>query len=205
MSLQVDLILGAERRSASPLNAKSALRILYIVAPVVMVVVLALIVLGFLQTKWELAALEQRWENTKPKKAEADELRTQLRRNEEVLDEIRALRDSSLALHEELAGLLRIVPADAQLLALSLTHQPTLTAAGKPARQFSLAMEGRAVGARADRSVADLRQRLQEAALGTAPMQSVEVTRFGPDTSAGAEREDRAFRIDCAYVTRHGQ
>ena len=202
MNLQVDLIYQSERRSASALNLKATLRVLTVVVPAAVVLLIVLLVVNFLQRKYEVALLETRWEATSPRKREADVLRNQVSRNRNILAQLQGLEKSRLDWHRQLAGLLAEVPGGIQLRNLTAGQSLHLEKERFPARTFNMTVMGKATGISADADVEHLRRRLLESPIHTPEMETVEVASYGVDATRGADREDRAFRIDCTYSMR---
>jgi len=202
MNLQVDLIYQSERRSASTLNLKAALRVLTIVVPAAAVLLIVLLIVNFLQRKYEVALLEAKWDATSPRKREADVLRNQVSRNRAILAQLQGLEKSRLDWRRQLAGLLVEVPGGIQLRNLTAGQFLHLEQERVPARTFSMTVTGKATGISADADVERLRRRLLDSPIYAPEMETVEVASYGVDSTRGADRDDRAFRIDCTYSTR---
>lgn len=205
MNLQVDLIYQSERRSSSALNLKAVLRVLTVVVPAVVVLLIVLLVVNFLQRKYEVALLETRWDATGPRKREADVLRNQVSRNRDILAQLHGLEKTRMDWHRQLAGLLAEVPSGIRLRNLSARQSLHLQEERIPARAFSMTVMGKASGISADADVEHLRRRLLESPVYAPEMETVEVASYGVDATRGADRDDRAFRIDCTYSVRQFQ
>jgi len=202
MNLQVNLIIASEQRSASAFNLKAILRILSIVGPVSAVLAIALIVLHFVQTKLELDRLQTEWAIAKPRKEYADSLRNKASVNRQILEQLKGIAGSNLPWHRQLAGLIQVTPTDIQLQKLSLSQAIGKDAKGQPVRTFRMMLEGRASGVAPDQNVSDLKNRFLNEPVYASIVESANVVSFGLDTSANADKDDRAFRIDCKYLPR---
>jgi len=202
MNLHVDLIVPSERRSANPLNARSAQRVLLIVGPVAALLLIGTLVVGFLQLKWELSMLETQWSTTAPRKTEADALRNQVSENSDVLAEVRGIKASRIPMRELVAGILIETPPSIQLRGLTVNQFPTLEVDGRLARHGGFSAEGKVSGAQAEEDVSTLRERFTQAPVFTQLVASATVAEYGPDPARGAGREDRTFRIDATLQPR---
>jgi len=91
------------------------------------------------------------------------------------------------------------VPPDIQFTSLRLSQAIQLVEKKVPARAFTLVIEGKAVGEKADESVQVLRRRMADAFPGT--IEDVAVTRYGAEQSTASLKEDRVFvfEIRCRY------
>jgi hypothetical protein len=202
MNLRVDLLLDSERRSSSMLSLRSIIRIGSIVGPIALVVFLLLGGMAFFRTVHEVNMLESRWKEMQPRTKEAARCLADYQVNREVVKSIEGWRRSRLAVHEQLLGLMRIVPPEVQLLRLTLLQDVTVGSNKVPGRVFSLNVQGKATGASAELRVKETETRL----LGMPPfaglMQKADVVQYGADVTQGAGKDDRVFQIACRYAPR---
>jgi hypothetical protein len=204
MSLRVDLILDSEQRSGSLLSPKSLVRIASIVGPAILLVLVAAFVMQMFQLNSKVALLEGQWEDVGGQQQTAENLRGQLLENREMLDEIGGWRESHIDWHEQLSGLIRVVPPEIELRKLRIGQQLDVLEKNMPARTFSMTLNGRAVGAGAEGAVEALKLSLQTApAFATNVAEDgVSVPSYGADVSAGAGKHDRVFTIVSKYTPR---
>ena len=199
MNLQVDLILPTEQRSASAFNLQAVIRVMTIVGPAILLLLIALLVLGFMQINGEVKLLETQWAAVEKKKSAADALRNQVSENRDILADLTGLRNTDVEISKALIRLLQVIPANIQMAELSVTDTFELKDEKIPERRFRLIMAGSAIGKNADAEVAELKRRLVQAPGFERDMERSEVTEYGVDTREGAGRDDRAFRIDSLF------
>ncbi|MBN1558329.1 MAG: hypothetical protein JW951_09310 [Lentisphaerae bacterium] len=202
MNLRVDLMEPDERRSASLINLKSLIRIAWFAVPAIVILLIAVFIINTTRISSELALLEREWEAAKPRRAEASALRSELAVNRNIVAELAGWTNSRIAWHSQLSGLMTAVPPTIQLRALRVDQRLQLLDKEGPARFFSMALDGRSVGDTAEQSVQLLRRRLTEIPVFTGKVQTVTVAKFGADPAPGADRTDRTFTLQCAYLPR---
>jgi hypothetical protein len=202
MNLRVDLILETEKRSASVINAKSVLRISYIILPVILFLIIGGFVLSVWQLNSNLKTLEDGLAIDGPKKDKALKLRAEFQENLVILEEVKGWQKSHLSFYEQLVGVQKEVPEKIQLQNLTINHTVILTN-NAPARVFTLSLSGKAFGDGAQSYVTQLENRLQKGPAFTNAMESAKVVLFKqPDNAADGNKSDRLFQIECAYKPR---
>jgi len=199
MNLRVDLILESEQRSGSWLNPKSLLRMCSILVPVLVVAFLAMNFLAVDKLRRDLEDLQMDWDVTQPQWEKAKTLIDEFQSHREIAKEIQGWRLSRINWTGQLLGLMENVPANIKLDTLSVGHSLRLVDDKKPARAYTLATRGRAVGEDAQESVKALEKALRGAPAFTSVTAEVTVPLFAADTSPDADPEDRVFEIRCAY------
>jgi hypothetical protein len=202
MNFRVDLITEAEQRSGSIISVKGLTRILTFAVPAAIIVVLATAVLEMVGAASESSLLEEKWQITQPRIAEADAARETLVRNEAILADMHGLASSRLAWSAQLRGLIRQVPPTLQLTQLTVGQSVQQDARKGPSRAVTMIVEGRAVGATPDEDVDLFRERLRSADGFAGQTEAVDISSFGADTRPGASKDDRVFRISCQYKPR---
>jgi monoamine oxidase len=202
MNFRVDLILADEQRSASILNPKSITRIVCIVVPLSILLVIAKFAFGVYMLGNQAADAEKKWAQTEPKAKKAEAVRAALNENLDIVNEMAGWRETHIKWHEHLAAIQAAVPTNIQLTALSV--QQSLLSDPAPSRSFQMVLSGRSVGDPNGIRVVHL-----ESAFGEAPplkgaVKSAKVAAgsFVQDPSAQAKKDDRLFRIECAYSER---
>jgi len=204
MSLRVDLILESEQRSGSLLSPKSLVRIASVVGPTILVLLVGVFVMQMWQLSSRVTLLEGQWESLGGQKKTAERLREQLLTNRKVLDEIGGWRESHIDWHEQLSGLIEVVPPEIELRKLRIGQKLDVLEKNMPARMFSMTLNGRAVGASAESAVETLKVRLQSSAAFATNVaeDGVSVPSYGADVSVGAGKHDRVFTIVSQYEPR---
>jgi len=199
MNLRVDLILESEQRSGSLLNKKFLLRAVAIVVPLAVLLLIFKEAGRALRLNGELTALTQQWKVIEPKQQQALRFMETYRWNLEIQKELEGWRKSRLDWHTQLVGLMRETPRNIQLQSLRVDQALQMVDNKTPARKFTLALKGKAVGVDAETAVKLLERRLREAPPFAGITTNVQVTQFGADPSKDAKKEDRIFEISCAY------
>ena len=203
MSLRVDLIMENEQRSASLVSFKGIVRIVTVVAPLTLLMLIGLWVIGIFRMKGEASMLQSEWNAAVPRQANAKQLRDVLARNEEILDVLKGLTRTRLEWSEQLRGLMEIAPANIRLKTLSIDRHVVLNEKqNQNMVVFGMSLEGTASGSDADTSVATLKMRLMDHPTFIPVIDFVEVKKYGVDTAPDADKDDRIFRIDCRYTGR---
>ncbi|MFT5239838.1 MAG: hypothetical protein ACI9OU_001020 [Candidatus Promineifilaceae bacterium] len=202
MNLRVDLILPTEQRSGNPVSAKSLGRMAAIILPLIVVGIVAKIVWTGIQAERDFNTLKQDLELTKPVHAHAVQLMETFKVNREVKNELTYWASSRLTWHEQILGLMQIVPTNVQLKSFRASEKLNLINDKTPGRQITLNMSGRAVNADAEESVKFLVEQLRNTApFGYGVISNV-VMDGRADVSPGAAPTDRTFEIRCTYFTR---
>jgi len=203
MNLRVDLILETEKRSASVINAKSILRISYVVLPVILFLIIGSLVLSVWRLNSTLKTLEDTLAIDGPKKDKALKLRADLWANLAILEEVEGWNKSHLSFHEQLLGVQKEVPERIQLQNMTFSHTTGLTN-NMPARIFALSLSGKAVGDMAQSYVTQFEDRLKKGPAFTNTMESAKVVLFKrPDNVTDENKSDRLFQIECKYKPRY--
>ncbi len=206
MNLRVDLILETERRSASVVSGKSLVRVAYIVAPILVVLIVAWIVVATISLGRELSDLQERWKTDEPKKEKAALLRKQLGVNKDIDKEVAGWGKSRLRWHDLLLEIQKQVPPTIQLRDLKITQNLVITN-NAPARVFRMTLQGTAVGNDPEFNKANvqaLKVRLEKIPVFYDVMEAggVRVERFEQPSDKDAQRNNRVFEVSCALKPR---
>ena len=200
MNLRVDLILESEQRSGSTLNLQSLKRIALVVGPAIVMLLVAIGVWSVIRVQHEYKMLNSEWELTEPQRKEADRQVVAFRVNVSILKEIEGWQKARIDWHQQLAGLLRLVPANVQLDTLRVSQNFQLVDDSEiPARVFVLDLRGKAVGENAEDSVRGVERNLASREPFSTAGESVKVPVYGADPSQDASDNDRVFGITCRY------
>jgi hypothetical protein len=202
MNLRVDLILPTEQRSASPLSPKSLLRIVLIVVPAALVLYLISQFLVVKQLDRDLRDLRLSFETAKPQQERARQLMTEFEAHRRIETELQGWRNSRIAWHEQLTGVLQEVPAGIQLEQLNISQRMALNEEQHGMRTFLLTMRGKAVGDTAEADVRRLESEFSDGPVFGQLTERVEVPQYGADMSSDASRNDRVFQMTCEYKAR---
>jgi hypothetical protein len=199
MNLRVDLILDTEQRSGSLLNAKSLTRLATIAVPAIVLLILGWQVLGVMGLKKELNNLIMDWEVKKPQSEKARTLSEEFQTHKAILSELEGWKRSRLAWNDQLGEIVKIAPENVQLQSLSVIQRLKIFEETTQAREYSLSMQGKAVGREAETSVRSFEQQLSGAPAFTAVVDEVSVPEYAADPSSDAGRDDRVFSIQSKY------
>lgn len=199
MNIQVNLIRLSEQRSASLVSLKSMGLIAAIVVPLIAVLGLGWIYMGFLEARGALKLLEQEQEQTAQARREALALGETLRVQREILDEVLGWHRSRVPWHEVLDGILPHVPATMQWRSLQMLQETAVAKDGQLERAHAVALIGRCQGPGAEQQVEALRRAwVSEPPMGPWVEQAT-VAAFAEDEAPDAAREDRQFQIDVKF------
>ena len=209
MNLRVDLILETEQRSASPVTVKAFLRIAYIVVPVLIAALIIIGVADSVSLNSRLKMKDAEWKDASPKKEEAIKLREQLTENMGVLQELESWNKARidwsllfLAIHKNynrnMASTVQFtsVKTSVSVGTVELTGRSKSKESG---RLFTLAAEGRSLGATAEKDVTSFKDFFLSDAAFSNQLEASEVTRFDPDID---NKSNRVFRIECKFAPR---
>jgi len=201
MNYRVDLILTEEQRNATVLNPRSISRIAIMLLVLVIGYVVFRSVYGFVNLQREVSWLQERWDGSGPMSQKATQVRDALTLNLGTMDELKGWKESRLDWHTQIQPLEQVVPATIQLFTLFM--HDTLTTETGPARSALLIVDGRSVGEQAGENVERLKNVFETAPAYSGLVKRVEVPMFTADTTPGASKADRRFRIQSAYTERH--
>jgi hypothetical protein len=200
MNLRVDLILQTEQRSASVLNLKALTRIAIITVPAILVVMLLMVVLQVMSLKSDVNRLTAEWDSKKPEKEKAEALSAEMAKARGVMAEFTGWQNSRVCWHEQLAGLMGVIP-DNMVLDMLRVDQRVDTADGSPSRASKIILSGKSYGDQSEQNVILLRRDLTEIEKFSNLIHTVEV-RLAPDDTKGADKNDRNFNVDVTYKSR---
>ena len=201
MNLRVDLILESEQRSGSVISSKSIIRISSIVFPSILAIILIFAFVNSIRLKNELAMYIQEMDIAGPRQEQAIKLRDQLKKNLSALDELNSWNSSHMDWHEQLLNLQKEVPPRIQLTDIDVKQVLQIVEKKIPARVFTLMIKGKAKGATSEGSIQFLYDKLKNSPSFASFTDNVDVS-GSADTTKGADKNDRTFRIDCAYKPR---
>lgn len=202
MNFRVDLILAEEQRSASLLNPKSITRIVAVVVPSAIGLMIANFALGVYLLGNAAAVEKKKWETAEPRAKKAGEVRDALNINLGIVDELTGWKETHLLWHEQLAAFRAAVPASIQLTELNV--QQSLLSSPAPSRSYTLRLAGRSISDATGTRVVELKSAFSEVPALKPFVKSAEVVvgTFVSDLSPQAKKDDRLFRIECAYTER---
>lgn len=202
MNFQVDLILAGEQRSASILNPKSITRLISIAVPGAIGLLIANFAFGVYLLGNKAAEVEQKWKAAEPKVKKAGQVREALNTNLVIVSELAGWRATHIAWHEQLAAIQAAVPTNIQFTALSV--QQSLLSYPAPSRNFQLMIGGRSAADPNGIRVVEFESAFSQVPSLKAAVKSAKVVAgsFVPDSSPQARKDDRLFRIECAYSER---
>lgn len=202
MNFRVDLIMADEQRSASVINPKSITRVVCTVVPMLILLAVAKFGYGVYSLGVKASEAERLWASTEPKAKKAEVVRNALNENLDIVNELAGWRETHINWHEQLAALQTAVPANIQLTALSV--QQSLLSDPAPSRSFQMILSGRSAGDANGIRVVQLESAFGELPPLKAAVKSAKVSAgsFVQDPSPQAKKDDRLFRIECAYSER---
>ena len=199
MNLRVDLILESEKRSASLISPRMALRIVTIAGPTIILALAGLAVFSIFNLRREVKALEADWQILEPRKNRAIALAERVTVNEEARAELEGWSSCHIDWNAQLSALQTAVPPNIHLSALKISQVLLLADEIDPARVFSMSISGKAVGSTAEADIQTLKDRLVTAPAFTAAVETVRVPEYKADPD---NKTNRLFRIDCDYFPR---
>jgi len=182
------------------LSPKSLVRIAIIVLPTVFGLVLA----GAAYDTWQLSTqrkeLEERLKTTGAREQEAKKLQEMVQENENIAAKLKWWHDTQLDWAEQLVGIQKLVPPTIQLQLLSIPQK--IAKGATPAREFTMIIQGKAVGLHANANVKRLAADILKAPEFKGILESSDVTSFSRDMSQKADPNDRLFKIECKFKPR---
>lgn len=199
MNLQVNLIRPTEQRSASMVSLKSLGLIAVGVSPLILLLLLMQVYLGYTEAHSTYQLLDYEWEDIQDDKERAMALAERLKSVEAIHDEVAGWGRSRRVWHEFLGALQPLVPPVMQLRAVRMRQQVALGDENEPIRYHVVTLSGRCTGADAEERVETLRRRLATDAPFIDLIERAVVTVFGDDEAEGARDEDRVFEIELDF------
>lgn len=201
MNLRVDLILETEQRSASVVNAKMLLRIVYIVVPLILAVMVATLTVKMIALNSELSNLNAEMGIKGPKKDAALKLRGELEGNKALLAQLEGWNKSQVKWSELLRTLQKQVPPALQLTSVRIMD--TLQTAGGPSRNYNIILKGKGYGDATKNHVIALEASLKQWP-EMAPPGDAKVVNFGQDEQS-PRKDEMMFQIECTLLPRRFQ
>jgi len=195
MNVRVDLILKSERRSASPINMRSLSRLATVLVPVALVAVVVVYAVNIATLKSKVRMVERAWEEAEPKRKEALKLRAVAGRNETILQELEKWKQARISWSDHLRALQETVRPSIQMTKLQVLQSVQIMEGGVPARVFTVAIEGIAVGRSAKEDVDHLQRGLRTVEPFDRTGEDVAITHFA---AAPGRRSDRVFSLKIA-------
>lgn len=125
MSISVNLILATEQRSGSKINPKSALRIVSLIVPLLILLAVGHQGLRLFFISTNLSIMESRWESAEPRQNFAKRQLQRVNQNLKILQEIESWQASSPAWDTVLVACMESTPEDIQATTLRLQTQPS--------------------------------------------------------------------------------
>lgn len=201
--MRVNLILDAERRSASPVPMRFVRRLLGLVLILLCCVGVAAFVSGLRTLQQELRQAEADWRQMEPRHQTVVALRFDNAYQRSVLSELRSWTNARVGWSRQLEGLRRSVPANVQLTDLRVTAVMLLQSNNLAGRVFELRLAGRTTDPSGS-SVSLLQRSLNHQApfAGLVQEATVPPGAFRQDPAPQASRTDRLFEIVAQYKPR---
>ncbi|NLG36000.1 MAG: hypothetical protein GX548_11660 [Lentisphaerae bacterium] len=199
MNVNVNLIRPQEQRSASLVSLKSLAWITAIVLPVILLLCMAWVYMGYAETRSVLRLLEQEKTQSAQTRNEARALRKELAGQKAILDEVMGWHRSRVPWHEVMAGIRPHVPETMQWRSLQMRQKLEVGKDGKPVRESVVVLGGRYQGGEAEAQVEAFRLAwISEEPMATW-VQRAEVISYQEDDTPGAAPEDRLFQIEISF------
>jgi hypothetical protein len=173
-----------------------------IAVPAVLVLFLITQFLVVKQMDRDLRDLQLSFDTARPQQERARQLMTEFEAHRRIAAELQSWRDSRIAWHEQLSGILKGVPAGVQLQQLNISQRMAWNEEHLGTRTFAMTVRGRAVGDTAETDVRQLESELSAGSVFGQLMERVEVPQYGADASADASPGDRVFQMTCEYKAR---
>jgi hypothetical protein len=196
--MHVNLILDAERRSASPVPMTTLIRLVF--ASLVLLLLLAAfsIFSGFRNLQREVRGAREDWHRSEPKYEAAIKLRNDLALQKSILDEITGWQKARLEWGRQLEVLQKVVPASVQMTDLRVGQLLLVLTNNAAGRVFEMRLAGR-TGEASGADVDELRQAFtnQPPFVQVVEEAVIPPGAFKQDPTHGASRNDRVFEIVC--------
>jgi Tfp pilus assembly protein PilN len=200
MNLRVDLILETEQRSASVVNVKGLLQIVYIVVPLILVVIIAVFVSNMISISSNLKALEAELAEKNPKKDAAIKYREDLVKNKQALEELEGWRKSRINWAEQLVNIQKTIPSEIQLVSMKI-NQSVEPVENVASRNFSIIMKGKALGNQARFNVETL-GKIEKNPAFTNVMKEAKVADYKKNEEPTAKEGEMLFQVEASYLPR---
>lgn len=206
MNLSVNLLSETERRSGSPISPVFMIRVASIALPSLIVLGIAALFISARNMERDLASREQALERLRPQLDLVARVHKQAKTYKAMMTMIAEWQSTGIAWHEQLQFIRESVPPSIQLTRLRLDDF-TQMVDGSPARAYSIHLQGKTGGARAEDNVQALRQALITSEPLAPFLESVEIPpgTFVQDPAPGALKTDRLFEMRCVYRPRKAQ
>jgi Tfp pilus assembly protein PilN len=196
--MHINLILDAEKRSASPIPLALVLRLAVAVGVLLILLVVFLFFNSYRTAARELQWAQADWKQNEPRHQAAIGQRTDLAFQKTVLEEIQGWPPSRLAWGKHLLALQQVVPDSIQLTELRISQSVVSVSNTVPVRAIELRLAGK-TGEASGANVSLLRQLLTNtpAFTGLVDEASIPVGAFRQDPDTAAGRNSRVFEIVC--------
>jgi hypothetical protein len=202
MSISVNLILATEQRSGSKINPKSALRVVSLVVPLLLLLALAQQGIQYFFLRTNLSIMESRWEAAEPRQKFAKRQVVQMNQNLQILDEIQSWQKSSPAWDAVILTCMQATPEEIQVTTLRMQAQPApnqVEGGSPPLRVPNILIEGVATEPGAMISIQQFQKAIEQHPLLADYIDSANVVNFAADPSE-PETNKRVFTIRIVLV-----
>ncbi|MBN1671712.1 MAG: hypothetical protein JXR37_11790 [Kiritimatiellae bacterium] len=206
MDLHIDLMLDTERRSGHQVRLTFIIRIATILAPIIVLALVAWVIFGYASVKSRLKEAQGYLQQKKPQYEATLALRDKVARNVAVLEDLQAVRASRMDWFEQLDAIQKVIhpmvdPARNQGLQVTRLDmsENIQSVDGVPCRIYKLILAVTAQGRRPDEIVSQLVSKLKTAPGFEGITREVTPT---VDNSAHPEPGQLAFEIECVYEPR---
>ena len=199
MNVQVNLIRAPELRSASMVSLKSLGWIAVIILPLVLLLCLGWVYMGYAEARSKLRLLEEEKERTAPQRREVRTLNQTLSGQQGIYNEVMGWHHSRVPWHEMLDVLRPHVPETMQWRSLQMRQQMSVAKDGNLLREPVVVLSGRCQGPEAEAQVEMLRRAWSEVGPLARRVEQATVTAYREDETPGAAKEDRVFQIEVKF------
>ena len=200
MNLQVDFMLGTERRSGSKVSLKFVIRLTAVIVPVILLGLLLVLVVTYQSSKRDRNVIEQEKIQVDPEYKKVLSLEKEFKSVQDLKAAIQGWSNSRLDAYQLLRGLQRAAPPTIQLTQWILNEKVEAvgTAFGRTAGIY---IKGKVVGERPEADVQRLYQALKNEPPFPDIMAQVKVKRFAASEDL-SEQDSRIFDIECTLKPR---
>ena len=200
MNLQVDFMLGAERRSGSSVSQKFVIRLAAFIIPVIALGLFVVLIVTYQSSKRDRNVVDQEKIQVDPEYKKVMSLEKEYNNVRDLKTAIQGWSVSRLDAYRLLRGLQSAVPRNIQLTHWVLNEkvEKVGTVFGRTAGIY---MKGKVAGERPEADVQSLYQALKSERPFPDIMEQVEVKRFAA-SEALDEQGGRVFDIECILKPR---
>jgi hypothetical protein len=209
ISLRVNLLRAEELRYQGAVSREFAVKMSFYGGGTLLALLGIIAFVNARISSGQLATSRSAWADIEPRYERVRALQGELAKNNQVSGDLESWSSTRVNWHEQLHQLRSLVPPEIQLTEMSVRGEWQVIVEGEkenekriPARQFTLRLEGRVSGDRADEVVVQLVDRMRADEKLSTALESVKLQGLQRSTRAGAGDGTRVFGIEGASYLR---